>query len=375
MNSALNYIDRYFQHELVPAEKKEFESRCLSDPAFAQMVAFYVSLHDHLRGQWAEQKKREFALLEEADPSALDSYYANFQPTGELPPCLAEEPVYPALHKVTAEGSTGGLLPAEEEVPSIAPATGKVRHMPLWSKLAVAAAVAGALLFTVPWLMRSGKENQDLAHQQPVQQVDQPAGPARPPVQEPAGAPPVAVVPQDKKEPKAAEQPSRKLDNAELHRLYARNYKPDELPEEGRELMAAAFDSYETGSYNHARREFEKAIEVMQELTSRTPESKAEEEEKNRLLFYARYYNALSYLGEGKTAKAITELKALKESPDKFWQGKKQWYLALAYLKAGDVKKAEPLLRQVAANKDAGAYRQKALKLSKSLTDGTTASK
>jgi hypothetical protein len=374
MNSSLNYIDRYFQQELVPTEKKEFESRCLSDPAFAQMVAFYISLQDHLQAQWADQKKREFALLEVADPAAdPDGFYTNFSPSAlELSPASDPATDRPSLRKLPAVESAGSL-PLSGERSSAEPVPGKVRRMPLWGKLAVAAAVAGVILFSVPWLAGNKKEQPELARK------DQPETPVPLPADRNTATAPVphpgttgTKVPAA---PKTAEQPVKKLDAAERDRLYARNFKPDAPPAEDRELLAAAFDQYENGSYNNARREFEEAIEVMKNLTgTRTPDSQLEEKEKKRVLFYAHYFKALSYLGEGKPAKAIPELKAIKSSPDGHWQGKKQWYLALAYLKTGEVKQAEALLRQVAANKAAGTYRQKAVKLNKSLNEGTVLS-
>src|SRR6476619_3397247 len=64
MNDMLPYIERYFNGELSSEEKKTFESRCLSDPAFARMVAFYISLQEYSQQQWAERKKEQFAKLE-----------------------------------------------------------------------------------------------------------------------------------------------------------------------------------------------------------------------------------------------------------------------------------------------------------------------
>src|SRR5687767_5719614 len=78
MSDALSYIDQYFQEELSAEEKQAFEHRCLADPAFAQMVAFYISVHQHLQQGWAERKKQQFAHLEVSDDNT------SFSVNGEL---------------------------------------------------------------------------------------------------------------------------------------------------------------------------------------------------------------------------------------------------------------------------------------------------
>src|SRR3954469_23066072 len=81
MNDVLPYIDRYFNNELAAEEKKTFEGRCLADPAFARMVAFYISLQEHSQQQWAERKKQQFAQLEVEAFSADETF---FSANGEL---------------------------------------------------------------------------------------------------------------------------------------------------------------------------------------------------------------------------------------------------------------------------------------------------
>src|SRR4051812_10569392 len=71
MKEVLPYIDRYFNGELSDEEKKTFEGHCLSDPAFASMIAFYISLQEHSQQEWVKRKKQQFALLE-AEPLSAD---------------------------------------------------------------------------------------------------------------------------------------------------------------------------------------------------------------------------------------------------------------------------------------------------------------
>jgi hypothetical protein len=166
---------------------------------------------------------------------------------------------------------------------------------------------------------------------------------------------------------KKQEYPKRVLDGAEQQQqLYAQNFVPDAPPQE-RTLLEDAFEYYEKGNYKQASSAYEEAQKEVESLTTRTVGDEQEEAESKRILFYAHYYNALSYMSAGNTTKAIRELKAIKESPDEYWHSKQQWYLALAYLKTGEAAKATTLLQQVAISNGAGEYRQKAIQLSKAL--------
>jgi tetratricopeptide (TPR) repeat protein len=63
MNDSLNLIDSYFNKLLPASEKQAFEERCISDPLFAEEVAFYVSARDQLKQELHEKKKKEFSEL------------------------------------------------------------------------------------------------------------------------------------------------------------------------------------------------------------------------------------------------------------------------------------------------------------------------
>jgi anti-sigma factor RsiW len=49
MSDTLDYIDDYFNGKLTPAEKRAFENKCEVDPAFAEEVAFVISVRDGLK--------------------------------------------------------------------------------------------------------------------------------------------------------------------------------------------------------------------------------------------------------------------------------------------------------------------------------------
>jgi hypothetical protein len=157
--------------------------------------------------------------------------------------------------------------------------------------------------------------------------------------------------------------PIRERDILINEQLVAKNFKLDAPPKHTEGVLAEAFNGYKDGDYKSASREYEDAINMIEELDTRSADDEKEAEERKLLLFYAHYYNGLSNFAQGNTAKAIAELKKIKQSPDKFWQNKVQWYLALAYIKEGKIKEAQTLLNQVADSRHSGGYKQKALSL------------
>ncbi len=82
------------------------------------------------------------------------------------------------------------------------------------------------------------------------------------------------------------------------------------------------------------------------------------------ITFYSHYYLSQSYMSVNNMTNAIQELEnANTKVPNKLWKNKVQWYLALAYLKKGRIKKAETLLKEVADYGQNNDYKQKANKL------------
>jgi hypothetical protein len=165
---------------------------------------------------------------------------------------------------------------------------------------------------------------------------------------------------------KKQEASKHDLDDTEQQQLYAQNFVPDVPPQE-RTFLEDAFKYYEKGSYKQASIAYEEAQKEAEDLTTRSPDDEENEAEKKRILFYAHYYNALSCMAAGNVTKAIKELKAIKASPDEYWHSKKQWYMALAYIKTGEIATATTLLQQIATNKQAAEYSQKAIQLRKEL--------
>jgi hypothetical protein len=179
-------------------------------------------------------------------------------------------------------------------------------------------------------------------------------------------SPPITNNTVDDSAAKMQESPKKDLDKAEQQQLYAQNFVKDAPPKQSAELLMLknGFEHYEKGSYKQASTEYEKVQKDVEDLTTRTTEDEEDEADRKRILFYAHYYNALSYMANNNAAKAIPELnKAMHESADNLSKIKTKWYLSLAYLKTGNSKKTEALLREIADNRYEGVYKAKAATL------------
>ena len=64
---SLEYIDDYFKGLLTAEKKNEFEQRVLSDPSFAEELAFYLNAQAILKEELAEEKKARFRELYRQD--------------------------------------------------------------------------------------------------------------------------------------------------------------------------------------------------------------------------------------------------------------------------------------------------------------------
>ena len=96
--------------------------------------------------------------------------------------------------------------------------------------------------------------------------------------------------------------------------------------------------------------------------------ARGEDDNLELITFFAHYYLAQSYMSRNNAINAIGHLeKAIKIAPDTRWENKVQWYLALAYLKTGQIQRAKTLLKEVVNNEQVNNYRQKATELIKKL--------
>lgn len=373
MSDTLSYIDRYFKDELSSHEKKAFEGRCLSDPALARIVALYITLHEHLQEQWIEQKGQEFDHLEISDVPADAEYSMNDEPG--INSLNQENETAPPLPGIKRQAEPENSMPFREIAIPVNSSKRKefgrnnnsVSAVQISRRLAIAAALLGVISLGITMYVQNRK-----AHSIVAVNGDKPAHTNSSVTTDTSSSQTDIVSDRINKQ---AINNNDSIGNGhnqvDRQQLFARNFTPDAPPKEPDELLEEAFTYYEKGSYGAANKEYEKALALMENLETRMTEDEQTEKEKKRLLFYAHYYNGLSYMAAGKTAKAIGELKAIKEPLNGYWQAKRQWYLALAYLKSGETGKALASLKGVAASKQAAAYRQKAIALINELQDAS----
>lgn len=174
----------------------------------------------------------------------------------------------------------------------------------------------------------------------------------------------IRIQPTPAQENASSKNIAKNKEKEKLGVLFANNFQPDSAPPEKEGPLENAFFSYENKQYEKASRDFEEA--------DIGPVTRGDQEDQRKLMtFYIHYYKALSYIAANiNTSKAITELKtAITTSPDEEWTAKAQWYLVLAYLKNGEAKTAQELLKQVSGNDEAKELKQKAIALSKAINE------
>ncbi len=138
--------------------------------------------------------------------------------------------------------------------------------------------------------------------------------------------------------------------------LFAQNFEPDVVPENKTGPLNEAFESYKNKRYEEAIASLDK--------TDLNNETRGDDSYQNLLLFYAHYYKGISYMAVNNCGSAIPELKtAISKSPDRISEIKAEWYLALAYVKTGNLNKAKLLLQPIAKNHINAVYKIKAIQL------------
>lgn len=361
MSNSLDYIDRYFNEELTHEERDAFKKQCLNDPAFAKEVAFYIMVNDYLKEQWSEQKRKEFAELE-VDPlvdPAVFSLNGNPLTDGTYGEQKEEQQERENREMQDRVDRTGKEEPAIWSLRSETfKSDGKVRRVRIWKSLAIAAAILGIIALSITWYLNkdaalvavNGNKADSLKNKNIPDTISSPQSkPSNP------------IVKVEKPATNAVRNKRKySVDNAKRETLFAANFRPDIVPEDKPATLEDAFVHYESGDYKGAIA----AINGNADLVFRDDD----DQDKDKTTFYAHYYIAQSYLADNNPAKAIPALeKAIAESPDEVLKTKTQWYLALAYLKTGSLKRSEKLLRQIAKGNQEAGYKSKAGLLLKKL--------
>ena len=252
---------------------------------------------------------------------------------------------------------------------------GSGRRINGWMKLAVAAALTGIISIVVTWYLGNkfndpkvvvnkqadrtytkGNTRADTSMNLPQ---DKPSTPIK-------DLSPEAIA--DREENKIQKQIKdstrafgKPVNQVKAITLFARYFKPDAVPSLREGPLESAFDYYEKHKYNEAITAFDNA--------DLGPVTRDLDNSEQRFLFYIHYYKALSYMASNsKPSNAIAELKkAISYTPNKAWQTKTEWYLALAYLKNNEVNNAKKWLIGLAKKNAPVAYQQKATQLFKQL--------
>ncbi|HLL42411.1 MAG TPA: tetratricopeptide repeat protein, partial [Segetibacter sp.] len=158
------------------------------------------------------------------------------------------------------------------------------------------------------------------------------------------------------------------VEKAEREKLVAKNFKRDDLPSQIPDPLEDPSASYKDNKAEDAIEGFKKVLAEIKGAENLDIVVRGDDDKLELIKFYAHYYLAQSYMSRNNAINAVRELeKAIKIAPDARWENKVQWYLALAYLKTGQIQRAKTLLKEVVNNDKANNYKQKAIKLLKEL--------
>lgn len=154
------------------------------------------------------------------------------------------------------------------------------------------------------------------------------------------------------------------IEKAEREKLADKNFEPDNLPAHIPAPLEDPSAFYKDRKPEKAIQEYKNLLADIKDAENPDLEARGEDNEIELIAFYAHYYLAQSYMSVNNMTNAIQELgKAMSKAPDKIWKNRVQWYMALAFLKTGQIQRAETLFKEVANNREANDYKQRAIKL------------
>lgn len=327
-NVDVERVDSYLNKNMSEGDRAAFEAELAVNKELASAVALYRSIEDTMRRN-------------EQDKVGEDVLKSTLQALGEV--YFASE--------------AGGGLKALPQMPA------QPTKYFSFARLAIAASIAVVILSTTFYLLQkrgdasvatgnAQRPNANKIIRGKTIPLDTAIGNATVDNRNLASA--------EKDTQKTAQRNDGQLpDKAIQKALFTRYFRPDAPPENHDEFLNDAFNNYKKEEYTKAAASFE--------AVASTPLTRGGAPNESLTIFQAQYYQALSYLAAGNTAKAIARLKKIS-APDAFAGGKVAWYLALAYLKEGQSKAAVPLLARLSQDKAARQYRQQAQQLIKALS-------
>jgi tetratricopeptide (TPR) repeat protein len=353
---------RYVDGEMQGSEKESFEALLLQNNNLLEEVEAYKEIRSI--GESIEDKistieqsiiekknthKEVWRMLEQARERWEQGHEGDLKD-----PPLFIAPKVPSLQREKAQG--------------------KIRGRKMGRRFAAAAVVIGLISLSITWWYQH-KEEKDLKitidqKEQSVKSI--PSNKQNTPGYSPNKDTAVSIkVPTSSttspvSQAIIAKQNKEQKEKAVRERLVKEYFVRDSLPFEVPDALATPFNFYKDHKDKEAIRGYSKILEDSKALEDDSEVSTRSKNETEQTKFYAHYYLAQSYLSINNTQDAIRELKsAIEESPSLYWKSKGQWYLALAYLKAGQEQKTKGLLKQVKSNDPSGVYREKAIQLNR----------
>lgn len=333
MSDLFDYMDRYFNGEMTPAEKEDFHRRCQSDPAFAEELASYIAIHDYVKQQGRRRQQQDWDTPVK-DPQAGIGENGTKPVSGSARKELSRRP-------------------------------GRKRILRIVTGLAVAASIISIVLLTLTWY-NSKKSRKEIVYTN-GEKKDTTAKIKRP---DTAHLRNVVIAGGRNKDKDSGKITTRKnpalIDEAKRNALFTDNFKPAAAPAAITEPLQQAFDQYRRENYKGA-------IASIEEAERNQLRGGEQTDEEELAAFYRHYYKAQSYLALKNTGKAIAELKtSIDSSPNDSLKSSARWYLALAYLKRGDIKRAVALLKELSRDSGAGDYKRRSANLIRQIKISST---
>ncbi|HEX5153578.1 MAG TPA: hypothetical protein VFW07_19150 [Parafilimonas sp.] len=320
--------EQYFTNEMSAAERALFEQEMAAN----EELSSYVSLYREIETVMQDDEKNN--ATEEALKTSLGNLNAfyfskNVKEDAGLPQDVQEN------------------LPKEQKPGISRRGKRKIRY---WMLLAVAAVITGIIWISVTWFSSNKQAAPSIAGSEKPG-----AGTIKTDSLQSHDSSNSAVQNNTDSPARVKQSPARRSKKQEAA-LFAANFEPDAVPAVTEGPLEDAFTYYADKHYSEAAQEFSTA-----KLNS---ETRGLEINPKLIAFYADYYAGISYLEQADNSNAILKLdSAVTKSPGEVFRIKATWYLALAYLKTGELAKANELLAKISQNKTETVYRSKAARL------------
>jgi hypothetical protein len=358
-------IENYLNGTMSREDRQKFESELETNEELSLLFTIYRTIETEMHT--TEQYREEEALLKKSLEKLNARYFTNEHQQNNR---KAEKN---GNRQNSAHFNKVRKSPAEPitRVATLKQSDSRVKRMNTWKVIAIAAAFFGVISLSVfIWYSRNNEETAQVAisNKDSNVKLDKTENITTADTLQVTNvfsddtAASGIITPDNKpleNKNKVKDKTIHTIDAAKRETLFARHFMPDTASASKTNRLQEVLAYYKNQEYDNA-------IAAINDID---PEAKTRgfEEDRNEIPFYWHYFKALSYMGMDSASRAIPELKNAK-STDSNLQNKALWYLALAYLKTGEVNKTEKTLNKLANNNKAGEYQQKAKSLLSDLT-------